>query len=363
MTRSKPQIAAIRAACTRHLNGHGPKSARAWAEALAANPDLDLPLDIYSEGPAIARLEAETAALLGKPAGLFFHKGITAQLAAFLVHAEATGRTAVALHARSHLAQDESDALDRLCRLHALRTGPFETPFTAADLAYLHQPLAAVTVELPLRRAGFLATPWPELEAIAAWCRANHTPFHIDGARLWEVAPHYGKSLAEIAALADTIYVSFYKGLGGMGGCVLAGPQGFIDACRPWRNRFGGDLPTIHPYVLTALAGLRHHLPQMPAYHAKAAELAAALAAIPGVRLLPATPHGNSFTAWLQAAPAALEQAHAAHAEATGAWLFNRVLPSAFPDTAGVEIVAGEATLGWTGADLASHVRALLATV
>lgn len=363
MSLTKPEIAAIRAACTTHLCGHGPKSARAWTEALANNPDLDLALDVYSEGPAFDRLEAETAALLNKPAALFFHKGITAQLAAFLVHADRTGHRAVALHGRSHLAQDESDALDRLCHLHAVRTGSIDVPFTAADLTALAQPLAAVTVELPLRRAGFLATPWSELEAIASWCRARNTPFHLDGARIWEVAPYYGKTLAEISDLSDTIYVSFYKGLGGMGGCVLAGSRDFIDACRPWRNRFGGDLPTIYPYLLTALAGLRRHLPQMPAYYAKAVSLADALAVIPGTRLLPSRPHGNSFTLEIDVPPAALEQAHARHAAATSAWLFNRFIPTAFADRSRVEIVVGEASLGWSETALVTHVRSILAAV
>ena len=40
---------------------------------------------------------------------------------------------------------------------------------------------------------------------------------HLDGARLWESQPFYGRPLAEIAGLFDTVYVSFYKELGGLG--------------------------------------------------------------------------------------------------------------------------------------------------
>ena len=72
----------LRARCTRVLGGHGPATARTWVDRLAASPDLNERLDIYSEGPAVERLEAECAALLGKPAALFFHKGVTAQQAA-----------------------------------------------------------------------------------------------------------------------------------------------------------------------------------------------------------------------------------------------------------------------------------------
>ena len=43
--------------------------------------------------------------------------------------------------------------------------------------------------------------------------RAGRLPLHFDGARLWEAAPFYGRPYAEIAALADSVYVSFSKGL------------------------------------------------------------------------------------------------------------------------------------------------------
>jgi threonine aldolase len=50
--------------------------------------------------------------------------------------------------------------------------------------------------------------PWP--------CTAGRPAGHLDGARLFESATGYGRPLAEIAALFDTVYVSFYKGLGAL---------------------------------------------------------------------------------------------------------------------------------------------------
>ncbi len=268
MTRTSPLAdPALRHACSRILSGHGHATAAGWTKRLAASPHLELALDVYSDGPAMTLLEREVAALLGKPASLFFHKGVVAQQAALLADAAMSGRRVVALHPRSHLAEDEQDALDRLAGLYPFRLGDTDAPFTAADLAQSGESFAAVTVELPLRRAGFLAPSWDELVDIADCCRARAVPLHLDGARIWEVQPYYDRSLAEIAALGDSVYVSFYKGLGAMGGCVLAGEQALIDAARPWRNRFGGDLPTIFPYVLTALDGLKRYLPETPAHN------------------------------------------------------------------------------------------------
>jgi len=46
---------------------------------------------------------------------------------------------------------------------------------------------------------------------------------HMDGDRLWEVELFsLGKSFANVAALFDSVFVSFYKGLSGACGAVLA---------------------------------------------------------------------------------------------------------------------------------------------
>lgn len=352
--------AALRARCTRHLGGHGIVTARDWVERLAASPGLDLGLDIYSDGPAMRQLERETASLLGKPVALFFHKGIVAQQAALLVHAAATNRRVVALHPSSHFAMNEHDAVDRLAGLVSLRLGSDLRHFTAADLDRAAEPLAAVTVELPLRNAGFLAPSWDDLVGVSTWCRVRNIPFHLDGARLWEVAPYYDRTIDEIAALADSVYVSFYKGLGGMGGCVLAGTPALVAAARPWRNRFGADLPTIFPYVLTALDGLRSHLPRMAEYHRHACALADAIAARPGLAVRPSRPHGNSFQVKFAASRQAIEAAATQRAERDGTWLVNRVIDTPWPDQCMVEIVVGAATMEWTAEAAAAALAGLM---
>lgn len=353
--------AALRAGCTRFLSGHGRNSARAWTERFAASPHIDLALDEYSEGPGVRQLEETAADLLGKPAALWFPKGIAAQQAALLVHAAQTGSRVVALHPKSHLAFDEQDALDRLAGLLPRRIGPDHRPFTLDELCCVAEPLAAVTVELPLRRAAFQAPGWEELAGIAAWARDRGVPFHIDGARIWEVAPWYGRSPAEIAALADTVYVSFYKGLGGLGGCVLAGPAAFIQAARPWRNRYGGDLAIAFPFIVTALDGLAEHLPRMAAYHRHACRIATALAA-EGLAVHPAVPHGNSFQVHFPTGAAALTRAAHALAAETATWIFSRVAEGALPGTCVAEIAVGDATVGWTPDEVATTLRALLDT-
>ena len=221
--------AAIKAACTRFLSQHMPQSAADRMRALAASPHALLEPDVYGAGGAVAELERRTAELLGKPAGLFFAKGVTAQLCALRVHAEARGCRTVAIHPQSHLDVDEAGAIERVGGVAAIRLGRYQ-PFGLAAIEAVTERLAAVVIELPLRRSGYLLPPLEELQAISAHCREQGIPLHFDGARLWEAAAAYDVSLADLAALADSVYVSFYKGLGGLGGAMLLGSEAFIAA-------------------------------------------------------------------------------------------------------------------------------------
>jgi threonine aldolase len=350
---------ALRARCSRWLSHDRPRSAADWVAAMAASPHLELGLDAYSSGPAIERLERTVADLLGKEAALWFPKGIVAQQAALLAHAAERRSRVVALHPKSHLALDEADALDRLAGLTTARVGRDHRHFGVADLASLAEPLAAVTVELPLRRAGFQAPPWDDLAAIAGWARDNGVPFHLDGARLWEVQPWYDRPLAEIAALADSVYVSLYKGLGGIAGCVLAGTAPLIAAAKPWRLRYGGDLPLAFPMIVTALDGLENTLPRMADYHRRAVALATAIDEAAGLTAFPTPPHCNSFQVHFPAPAQAMEQAALASAQESGVWLFGRFEQGLLPETCFGEVTVGEASLAWTPAEAAQALAAL----
>lgn len=332
---------------------------RQWLADLAAVDAADGHPDRYGEGAVVQALEEQVAGLLGMPAAVFVIRGVIAQQAALRAWTDRTGVPTVALHPRCHLDSDESGAYERLHGLRPVRLGDLE-PFTAADLAAVAEPLGAVTVELPLRRAGFRLTPWDDLVAISVWCREHGVPLHLDGARLWESAPYYGRSLAEIAALADSVYVSFYKGLGGLAGCVLAGPDDLVAAARPWITRHGGSLFAAFPYALAAAEGLRRHLPRMADHHARARSLAAALAGVRGVRVAPDPPHTNAFQVWL---PAAADRLRAAHLDLAGresVWLFNHFAAAPVPGFAMAEVVVGEATGRVADAEAASLVGRLV---
>jgi threonine aldolase len=355
---------ALRLQCTTFLSGHRPRrSMREALDEMARVPEAALALDTYGAGELVQRLEAELAALLGKEAAVFFHKGVAAQLAALRVWAGAEREAVVALHPQSHIACDEANAFERLMGLRGARLGAHDRPFGVAELDAAGERPAVVTIELPLRNAGFRLPAWEDLEALRRWTAERGIPFHLDGARLWEACPHYGVEPARLAALADSVYVSFYKGLGGLGGCVLAGSSDFIAQVRPWQQRLAGNLWTAFPYVLSAQDGLRRHLPRMGEYRERARSLAAALSAslrAEGVVVAPEPPQVNAFQVHLPGDPARVTQAMKDLAARERFWLAGRCIASTRPGLSMFEVAIGDASEDWDEAQAVAHVAAVV---
>ena len=220
--------------------------------------------------------------------------GTLAQQAVLRIWCDRSGSRRVALPDLSHLVHHEEDGPRRLHGLEwdFLTTGR-RTP-VAADLAAVPGRLGAALTELPLRDAGCLLPSWDDLVGLSAAARERGVPLHLDGARLWESQPFYDRPLAEIAGLFDSVYVSFYKGLGAQAGACVVADQDVVDELRVWRKRMGGTLFAMTPYAVGALLGLRDELPRMGEYADWARSLAAALPSR-GLRVHPAVPGMCTF--------------------------------------------------------------------
>ena len=338
--------------CTRFLSQHLPASPAMVLHHLGETKYAQQDPDFYGEGGVVEELELRTAQLLGKPAARFFIKGMTAQLCSFRAHADRAGSNNLVIHPMSHLDIDEGNAIERVGGMAAIRLGRF-APFGVQDLESLTEPLAAVSLELPLRRAGYRLPPLDELRAISAWCRARGVPLHFDGARLWEAAAGYGVALADLASLADTIYVSFYKGLGGLGGAILAGPEEHVRSLGVWKTRYAGNLFTAFPYAIAALHGLDTHLPRMGGYVERARALASRLQDRHRSVVHPFPPQTNAFQILLEGSPTELKIRNRDFAVRNGVWLFNTFVEAPRDRWTIAEIVIGDAADHYDDAEAA----------
>ncbi|WP_434594331.1 threonine aldolase family protein [Streptomyces sp. A5-4] len=330
--------------------------------------DVEELSDVYGDG-IVAELEERVARTLGMAAAAFFPTGTMAQQVALRCWAGRTGNPTVALHPLSHPERHEGGALALVSGLRTVH--PTDEPRlpTADEVRDFAEPFGTLMLELPLREAGFVLPSWDELTAVVEAARERDAVVHFDGARLWECAPHFGRALPEIAALADSVYVSFYKSLDGMSGAVLAGSESLVAEARIWRHRYGGQLFQQSPAALSALLGLDRELPRLPEYVAHAKAVAAALtqglraAGVPWFRVHPDPPHTHQFQVWLPYAADALTDAGVRQAEETGVTLFRRWLPDGPSGLAVTEVTVAEHGLEWTAEDVVAAVREFMGRV
>lgn len=351
---------ALRMACDRALSGHGLRTpAEMLAELATLNPD-ELTADMYGDGGTVALLEDEVRALLGKPAAVFMPSGTMIQQIALRIHADHRNRHVVAFHPTCHLELHEDKAYQRLHGLIGRPVGDGRELLTLAGLQQVREPLAALLIELPQREIGGRLPVWEDLVAQVAWARDHGAAVHLDGARLWECGPFYGRPQSEIAALFDTVYVSFYKGLGGTGGGMLLGDEDVVAEARDWRHRHGGTLINLWPYAAAGLAGLRLRLPRMDSYVKHARAIAAALSGIDGLEVVPDPPQTPMMHIHLRTTPAAVTAGVRRMATEERLWAFGGSMPVDTPGFQRVELYAGDATLALTPQEVAAAVRALL---
>ncbi|MFF7868728.1 threonine aldolase family protein [Streptomyces qaidamensis] len=323
--------------------------------------DLDQLSDLYGNG-VVEALETKVAGLLGTEAAAFFPTGTMAQQVALRCWAGRTGNPAVALHGLSHPEVHERNAFSEVGGLRPLRMTSEPRLPTAAEVRDFEEPFGALMLELPLRDAGFVLPSWEELTDVVRAARDRDAVVHFDGARLWESTVHFGRPLEEIASLADSVYVSFYKSLEAFGGAALAGPRELVEEAKAWRHRYGGMVFQQFPTVLSALVGLDRELGRLPEYVRQARVVAAALregfaaAGVPWARVHPEVPHTHDFQVWLPYEPDVLGEAAVRTAEETGVMLFGNAWDRGGPGLALTEVHVRAAGTEWTAEDVKAAV-------
>lgn len=177
-------------------------------------------------------------------------------------------------HYSSHLLLHENDAYSELLKMVPLVVEPtinssVQHPLTFEEVRSIIESRlcsdrilpCCVVLECPHRELGGKVTSYADLELISNTCRSLGVAVHMDGARLWEALAYYTSctdssgnqvTAAALCGLFDSIYVSCYKGLGGITGSLLLGSSTFTKEARIWTRRYGGNCFTLLPYALSS---------------------------------------------------------------------------------------------------------------
>lgn len=276
------------------LAGHGDRTAAVLKKAFEEVGD-GFEADKYGDGQVIEEFQEKMAQILEKEAAVFFPSGTMAQQIALRIWCDEKGSKKVAYHPLSHLEIREEDGLKELQGIETLLLADRNSVIQMEDVKKLGNDVACVLLELPQREIGGQLPSFKTLEQISEHCRVHGIRLHLDGARLFEVLPYYQKTAAEVCALFDSVYVSMYKGIGGIAGAILAGDEEFCAQSKVWKRRYGGDLISLYPYIMAADYYLEQRIGKMAEYYKAAKELAELYNGCTGISTLPNVPVSNMF--------------------------------------------------------------------
>lgn len=215
--------------------------------------------DNYSLGGTVEALETKFAALLGKPAAMYVPTGTLANLLA-VRKLSGTDRR-VLVQAESHLYNDSGDGAGILAGLNLLPLGVNSADITLDEVTSwversaggrVQTPIGVISIESPVRRRHHAMADYDQVQLVCAFARERGIRLHLDGSRLFNLPLHSGKSLKEICALFDSVYVSVWKHFNGSSGAILAGDADFIEGLYHQRRLFGGALPQAWPQMALA---------------------------------------------------------------------------------------------------------------
>jgi threonine aldolase len=298
--------------------------------------------DIYGDGDWVQAFEKRVAGLLGFEDGCFMPTGTMGQLLVLRMYADASGNRNVGVHPSSHHVMHENSSHVVLHGLRDVHIAPWSRPVLASDVRQAPEPLGTVSVELPVRWLGGQLQTWEQLEELKRTCREQGVKLHMDGARLWECQPYYGRSYADICRGFDSVYVSFYKQVGALGGAMVVGGKDFIRSARVWRHRHGGNLFQMYPYVASAAMRLDDVLARIPGYVQRAKGITELLAADSRLTVLPRPVQTNMFRVFLRGDPVALRHQRNRIAREDKVWVAHGFYPTRVPGIVETELQVGE---------------------
>lgn len=237
--------------------------------------------DVYGEDPTVTGLEAETARLLGKQAGLFVASGTQSNLVALLTHCQ-RGDEYIA-GGTAHTYWYEAGGAASLGGIQP-QTLPFEADGTL-DLDRVEALIKPDDVHFAKTRllcfentqAG-KAAPADYFAKASALATKHDLALHLDGARLFNACVATGCSAADYGRHCDSVSICLSKGLGAPVGSVLVGTQDFIRQARRWRKMVGGGMRQAGMLAAAGLYALEHHIDRLRDDHAHAEAIAEAAA-------------------------------------------------------------------------------------
>lgn len=248
--------------------------------------------DVFKEDPSVNALEAKVAQLFEKEAALFFPSGTMANQTAIKLHTN-PGEQLICDH-YAHVFNYEGGGVSFNSGVSCATIVGERGRITADQIQqrinpgdFYHSPKTALVVlENTTNKGGGACYNPEEIKRIAALCKKEKLPLHLDGARIWNAMIATKTSPAFFGANFDTISVCFSKGLGAPVGSALVGSKALMDKALRVRKILGGGMRQAGYLAQAASYAIDHHWDTMAKDHEKAKALGEAVLAIDGIDYL-----------------------------------------------------------------------------
>jgi threonine aldolase len=265
---------------------------RPSSEMRRAIAEAEVGDDVLGDDPTVKRLQERTAQLLGKEASLFFPSGTQANQSGILLSTQ-PGTEAICeenahvLHYEFAGAASWSGVqLRPVATADGVLTAELARPLIRPESPHLMR-TTLLCAENTHNMAGGKLMPLQTLKGLRELASEYGLALHLDGARLWNAAAAAGVPAAEFAAQADTVMVSYSKGLGAPVGSALAGTAEAMGRAHVWRKRLGGGMRQVGILAAAGLYALEHNLPRIAEDHDRARRLAEFVDGLDGFSVIP----------------------------------------------------------------------------
>jgi threonine aldolase len=241
--------------------------------------------DILGEDPTVQRLEAMSAKMFGKEAGLFVISGTMANQVSIMALTQLGDE--IILGEDTHMYNLEVSGLAALSGVQPRPIPTEQGRFHPAAVTRAIRPKgiqAAISRVLCLENTYNLnrgiPLPLSYHQEMADIAHSHDMAVYLDGARIFNASLAFNISLVELCQPVDCLQFCLSKGLAAPVGSVIVGGKAFIDRARWIKQRIGGGMRQAGHMAAAGIVALEKMLPRLKEDHENACYLASGLAAI-----------------------------------------------------------------------------------
>jgi threonine aldolase len=265
---------------------------------LQAMTEAEVGDDVFGEDPTVNRFQAEMAEMFEMEAGLFVPSGtMSNQLCLYVL---TNPGDEVIIDETGHVFNYESGAAAHLSSVQLRPLKGVRGKLTKDLVEPAIRPkndwdphTRVIAIENSTNKGGGACYTREELIGISSIAARHDLAVHLDGARIWNAMAATGIEPGFFGVIADTISVSFSKGLGAPVGSMMLGSKDLIMKARRIRKMWGGGMRQIGILAAAAKYGVDNHMELLKDDHRRAKIFAKEISRHPGFTIDPETVETN----------------------------------------------------------------------